>query len=249
MEVCANAYFRGAKNLARCKRRRASNCHRSMTTADFDFLYALRHQSEALVECARILEQTPPEFEWAWRRARLEHFRAMQALEAGEPTAARSRFALGAAAANQAQQLDFSRVEGAFWSGVCELEAARLGGKLALMATLTRAQKAIGRAARSDEEFHFAGPLRVLGRITHHKPLVLGGLLDGALAFYERALQIAPRNSTNQLYFADALLADRQPVRAREALRAVLESDSRDWKWETARDQKVAREWLGSRFD
>ncbi len=220
-----------------------------MTTADFDSLYANRHERDALEAGLRVLEDAPDEFEWLWRCARLDHFRAMQALESRDETGAKALFASGATAANQAQKLDFSRVEGAFWSGVCELEAARLGGKLALVATLTRAQKAIGRAARSDEEFHFAGPLRVLGRITHQKPLVLGGLLDGALAFYERALQIAPRNSTNQLYFADALLADRQPTRARAALREVLECDPHNWVWETARDQKIAREWLVSRFD
>lgn len=222
-----------------------------VTLAEFDALYSSRHESDVLESCIRILEKAPSdESEWEWRHARLFHFRAMQTLEQGEEMGARTLFSTGQKHADVAQKIDASRVEGTFWSGTCELEAARLSGKFALLSALVRAQKAVARAARINEEFHFAGPLRVLGRITHQKPLALGGTLDGAIAFYERALQIAPHNSTTGIYFADALLADRQPKRAREALNAVIEnSDPYNWAWETARDQKMAREWLQSRFD
>ena len=222
-----------------------------MTLADFDRLYANRHEASILNQCIESLDQTPSDnYDWLWRRARLRHYQAMQSAEAGDTKSARSLYGSAATEASKATRLDASRVEGPFWSATCELEAARLGGSLAMMAVLARAQKELQRAARIDEEFHYAGPLRVLGRLTHLKPLALGGTLDGAIAFYDRARQIAPRNSTTNLYLADALIADRQPKRAREAISAVLEnSDSQNWEWETRRDQKTARLWLESRFD
>lgn len=221
-----------------------------MNLADFDQLYANRHEEPVLAQCAQLLEQAPHDYEWLWRHARLKHFQAMQSAEAGDSKTARNLYQTASAHGAQATKLDASRVEGTFWHSTCELEAARLGGALAMMGVLSRAQKELQRAARIDEEFHYAGPLRVLGRVTHFKPLALGGMLDGAIAFYDRALQIAPRNSTNNLYLADALIADRQPKRAREVLHAILEnSDSQNWVWETLRDQKSAQQWLESRFD
>ncbi len=218
--------------------------------ADFDRLYAQRHEEPILAQCAKFLEQAPADYEWLWRRARLRHFEAMQHAEAGDTKGARTLYQQASAESAKATKLDAARVEGPFWTSICELEAARLGGALAMMGVLVRAQKELQRAARIDEEFHYAGPLRVLGRITHLKPLALGGMLDGAIAFYDRALQIAPRNSTNNLYLADALIADRQPKRARESIRAVLEDcDSQNWVWETRRDQKTAELWLQTRFD
>lgn len=57
---------------------------------------------------------------------------------------------------------------------------------------------------------HFAGPLRVWGKLMHQKPLLLGGSIDRALDIYRRALQIAPHNSTTLLYYAESLIADQR---------------------------------------
>lgn len=221
-----------------------------MNLADFDRLYASRHEAPVLQQCLEAIEQAAPDYEWLWRGARLKHFQAMQSAEADDAKSARSLFQAGSSDANKAMKLDGFRVEATFWSATCGLEAARLGGTLALMTVLSRAQKELHRAARIDEEYHYAGPLRVLGRVVHLKPLAIGGTLDGAIAFFDRARQIAPRNSTTNLYLADALIADRQPKRARQAIKDILEnSDSQNWEWETLRDQKTARLWLESRFD
>ncbi|RYX82054.1 tetratricopeptide repeat protein [bacterium] len=218
--------------------------------ADFDRLYANRHEEPSLAQCAQFLEQAPLDYEWQWRRARLKHFEAMQRAEAGDSKGAKALYIAASSHASQATKIDAARVEGPFWSSTCDMEVGRLGNSLALMGVLVRVQKELQRAARINEEYHYAGPLRSLGKLTHLKPLALGGMLDGAIAFYERALQIAPRNSTNNLYLADALIADRQPKRAREAIRAVLEdSDNTNWVWETQHDQKLAQQWLQTRFD
>lgn len=219
--------------------------------ARFDEIYSRRHEEEALNQCQKLIFLGRiADFEVGWRAARLEHFLAMQALERGDNRAARALFEEGANHAKAAENAEFARVEGAFWRGVCELEAARATGALAVARTFFAAEKRLERAACLDETYYQGGPARVLGRIFHHKPLALGGSLDRALAFYERALQIAPDNSTTLLYQADALLADHQPAAARRALNQILDLEMRaDWLWETVRDQKIAQIWLQKRLD
>lgn len=223
-----------------------------MTIAQFDELYTNRHQSDTLARCVSEIQTALAEsetFDWQWRAARLEHFRAMQAEATGQSEAARTHFHAGAGHATGAERAEGARVEGAFWRATCELEAARAEGTFAVARILGGAQKRLERACALDETFHYAGPLRVLGRLVQLKPLILGGNLDRALAFYDRALQIAPHHSTTLLYKADALLRDRQPAVARQTLQALLQAPSRGWVWECERDQNIAREWLVSRFD
>ncbi len=220
-----------------------------MTIPEFDILWRARHQASALEQCFEAA-QTADNFEWQWRMARLAHFMGMQAQEAGDTSEALEQFQIGKSAADLAHLQKPRSVESSFWLATCELERARLRGPVAVAAILNRAQKLLERALGADESFHFAGPLRVMGRMVQLKPLVMGGSLDRALTFYERALQLFPRHSTTRLYLADALISDRRPKEAREALHLVLEgSDPQDWAWETARDQKLARAWLAERLD
>jgi predicted Zn-dependent protease len=174
----------------------------------------------------------------------------MQLWEAGDKTAAGAQYQQGEALAREAWALESVRVEGNFWRAVCGLEAAHARGAGASLLALGRAEKQMERAAAIDETYHYAGPKRVLGRITQVRPLLLGGSLTRALAFYERALQIAPDNSTTLLYYADALLYHKEPGPARRALKRILaQHPTSDWVWETARDQKTAEEWLRRRLD
>jgi len=221
----------------------------TMTLPEFDSLWEHREDDANFGACFEAA-QTADNFEWQWRLARLAHFAGMKAGEESDAAGALEQFSVGKAAADLALLEKPRRVEAGFWLATCELERARLKGPLAVAAILNRCQKLLERAMATDEAFHFAGPVRVLGRVTQLKPLVLGGSLDKAIAHYERALQLFPRHSTTRLYLADALLLDRQPTAARQAIRAVLEdSDSQNWVWETARDQKTAREWLQTRLD
>ena len=222
-----------------------------MTFAEFDALYANRHVPANLnvLQNALLENLKTDNYGWLWRAARLDHFRAMQAHETSADEA-RALFAQGARHAQSAQLLEGDRVEAAFWAATCALEAARLGGKLAAAAALGKAQKQLNRAAQIDETYHFAGPLRVLGRVTHLKPLILGGNLDYALAFFERALQIAPDNSTTLLYYADALIADNQPGKARSTLKQIIAAPPlENWIWESERDRELARVMMAEKLD
>ena len=81
-----------------------------------------------------------------------------------------------------------------------------------------------------------------IARITHVKPLLLGGSIDRALDMYRRALQIAPHNSTNLLYYAEALMADQQKVQAREIFNQIIAAPiDEQWRAEQARDRQIAQ--------
>jgi tetratricopeptide (TPR) repeat protein len=192
-----------------------------------------------------LYEQKQPDYATLWRWARMSHFRAMQSLQAGDNAAARRHYAAGAQEGEAALRLQPNRVEAMFWCGVNTIEVARLGNKLAAVRALSKASRLIERSAWADETFHLAGPLRVLGRITHKKPLLLGGDINKAVAFFRRALQIAPQNSTTQLYLAEALLDDQQLREARSVLNGIVEAaPDADWMWEQTRDKVLARALL-----
>jgi tetratricopeptide (TPR) repeat protein len=207
-----------------------------------------RHDAEQLLELESTLDRALFRqgdvlgYPLLWRWARLSHFRAMQASD--EKEAVRN-YEAGAEEARKAIVLQPHRVEGYFWLGVNQLEAARRKSWASAARALPAAARHIERAMNIDEEYHFAGPLRVWARITHLKPLILGGSLDRALDIYRRALQIAPHNSTTLIYYSEALLADQQKPLARETLNAVISNpDDPEWYWEQQRDRQQARKLL-----
>lgn len=214
-----------------------------------DELWLQRHDETALQTYGETLTAwenaagAHDDYELLWRIAQWEHFRALQVL-AGENNApsAKTHLEGGAKRAARAMELERHRVEGWFWSGVCVLEAARLGGTFASARALSPSTRQIERAMAIDEGYNWAGPLRVLGRITHFKPLILGGSVDRALDVYRRALQIVPDNSTTLLYYSEALLADQQNALARQTLQNIINApDDAEWKWEQARDRNLAQ--------
>jgi tetratricopeptide (TPR) repeat protein len=164
-------------------------------------------------------------------------------MQHNEPAQARQLFTLGTQAAQEALASGSAySVEAHFWYGVNHIEAARLQGKIASARALGDATRHIERAAAIDETYHFAGPLRVLGRIMHMRPLLLGGDLNKAVDFLRRALQVSPDNSTTMLYLAEALFADRQLAETRSVVKRIIEgAPDPAWQWEQARDRKAAQ--------
>lgn len=180
-----------------------------------------------------------------WRWARMSHFRAMQADEDKRQEEAIRHWEAGAHEAQSAIPLQPHRVEGHFWLGVNALEAARRRGAIAAARAVPKAAQSVERAMNIDEEYHFGGPLRVWARITHLKPLILGGSIDRALDIYRRALQVAPYNSTTLLYYSQCLLADQQKPLARTTLQSIIDApDDPEWRWEQNRDRRLAQELI-----
>jgi tetratricopeptide (TPR) repeat protein len=213
-----------------------------------DALWQARHESaqlDALEASLTAALASGREYSHLWRAARLAHFRALQSEDSGQNDAALRFFEIGKNHAHHAVEANHHDVEGQFWLGVCVLEYSRRKSWIAAASALKNAESHIQRAMNQDETYHFAGPLRVMARITHHKPLLLGGSLERALDIYRRALQIFPENSTTLLYYCETLLADQQKNLARETLQKIISApEDADWVWEQARDRRLAKELL-----
>ena len=213
-----------------------------------DEFWQLRHKAAPVEPLESVLLSAlpvPQEYLTLWRLARFAHFRAMQSEEDGQQAEASRWFEIGKNHAQNAVELNRHEVEGHFWLGVNALEWSRRKSRIQIVSTFRMGAAHIERAMNQHEEYHFAGPVRVWARITHFKPLILGGSIDRALDIYRRALQIAPHNSTTLIYYAEALLADQQKPLARRTLHQIVDApDDKDWMWEQARDRKIAQAHL-----
>lgn len=219
---------------------------------DFEFLDELwksRHKAENFADLGRLLDSHAREtqeldarYELDWRRARCCHFTAMQC--GADKKGARAHFERGADLAQWTLNDQPHRVEGHFWWAVNFLEAGQRGGRWPAYWALRGAKPHLETAARLDETFHFAGPLRVLGRIAHLAPPRLGGGLAAGQDYFERALAIGD-NSTTRLYFGELLAASGDELGAKAQFEAILEApEDDDWIWEGARDRVLARAHL-----
>lgn len=215
------------------------------TLPELDTLWAERHRAGGLAafetELQLWLDRSPRDAHLLWRAARAHHFRAMQAGENGDSRTVLKFFEKGRLAAQKALRAEPENVGALFWVASCGLEAARERSPLATLWILPTARRRLEKAAELDAAFHYAGPLRVLGRIAHKTPPLLGGDIDEALYLYERALKLAPSHPTTSLYRAEALVDARRPADARVVLEKILAAPTlSDWVWEQERDRRRA---------
>jgi tetratricopeptide (TPR) repeat protein len=213
-------------------------------TARADALYAARDSIENVRASLEVLEQAaaPHDYEVAWRRARALFFLGQEAQRKRD---ARRYHAQGAQASEHAVSLEPERVEGHFWLGVNLALQARLENPLSALRRALSARRELERAARIDPTHHAAGPLRVLGRLQHKLPRLMGGGMKRARANFERAIEIAPANTVTRLYFAEMLLEIEAETEARTQLEATLQAPHDPaWAFEIKRDQRLAREML-----
>lgn len=198
---------------------------------------------ESFLQKAR--SANPSDYDTLWRTARVTYFRSRIEERSNNHDTARACLEKGAQISAEAIKADRAGVEGWFWLGMNEIELAKRAGKLAALGAWKKAQEHLETAARIDESYYFAGPLRELGHITHRKPLLLGGSAGVAMEFFKRALQIAPENSTTKLFYAEALLTEQQKAQARHLLHEIVEEEEHpEWVWEQARDKEIAKELL-----
>jgi tetratricopeptide (TPR) repeat protein len=181
-------------------------------------------------------------YEIAWRLGRALFFLGQEG-RAGETS--RELYAQGADAGKQALRAAPDRVEGHFWLGVnlALLAGAEPPLKAALHAV--QAKRALQQAVIIDPAYHAAGPLRVLARLRHKLPGLLGGGVVHAREQYERAIALAADNTVTRIYFAELLLELGELKRARAELDLVLQAPfDADWAFEIKRDQRIAGELL-----
>jgi hypothetical protein len=208
-------------------------------------LYRERARAGAVKESVSVLTaiaESSERYEVQWRLARALFFLGQ---EAGSTGPKRQLHAAAIDAAESASVLSPERVEGHFWLGVNLALFAESAGGIKAARALLRARTELKRAAAISEEYHGAGPLRVLGRLEHKAPLWLGASRKRSRRYFDRALQIAPANSVTLVYAAELSIYQREDERARALIERILNSPvDPDWEYETRRDREIARTLL-----
>ena len=154
-------------------------------------------------------------------------------------------YARGALHGRRAVELDARRVEGHFWMGVNLALRAEASKWLRGVFALLESRAALRRACKISEDYHGAGPLRVLGRLEHKSPRILGGSLARSLTLYNRALAIAPANTVTLVYAAQLEIDRHNLERAASLLETVMGLPiDPDWEFENIRDKNLAKSML-----
>lgn len=209
-----------------------------------DELYRQRAEPGAVRESVMVLSGAHggiDRYEVQWRLARALFFLGQQA---GSRDSSRQLYAAGIGAGERAVALNDDRVEGHFWIGVNLALLAETSGVRGARA-LHRARLELKRAIKIDERYHGAGPLRVLGRLDHKAPRILGGNRKRSRELLDRALAIAPSNSVTLTYAAELAIDNGERVRASDLLRQVIDSPTDgEWEFENNRDCALARSLL-----
>jgi hypothetical protein len=210
-----------------------------------DELYSNRAQPGAVRECVMVLSGAhgaADRYEVQWRLSRALFFLGQQA---GSRNSSIELYSAGIAAGERAVALNDERVEGHFWVGVNLALFADSRGGIRGVRALWWARKELLKAARINERYHDAGPLRVLGRLAHKTPRILGGSLRASCHYFERALAIAPSNSVTLIYAAEAAIESGELDRAAALLQKVLAlPDDPAWEFENQRDRGISRNLL-----
>ena len=210
-----------------------------------DELYQHRSQPESVRESVMVLSGArggSDRYEVQWRLARALFFLGQQA---NSRDSAQQLYAAGIGAGERAVALNSERVEGHFWVGVNLALFAESGSRWRALRALRGARTELRRAVSISEKYHDAGPLRVLGRLEHKAPKLLGGSLKRSRILFDRALEIAPSNSVTLVYAADLALDAGQRERATSLLQQILDSSvDPDWEFENNRDRELARSML-----
>lgn len=204
-----------------------------------DNLYAGRQEIANVEKSVELLEGATSEaFEVAWRLSRAKFFLGQE-----NESFARDFHREGIEAARRAVRERPERVEGHFWLGVNLALLAQRESAFKAVSHALQAKRALQRACEIDAAHHSAGPLRVLARLQHRLPRVLGGGWQKSLENFQKAIAIAPGNSVTHIYFAELLLEKGEADQARAHLEAVLNLPfDPEWAFEIERDKKLARE-------
>lgn len=221
----------------------------SVVTARADELYAGRAALDSVRESIDLLHSLKrlDAYEVQWRLARAYFFLGQEASEGADKTdhhhhgTQSGRFAVRAAP---------DRVEGQFWLGVNLSLQAAVATPWRAAALALHAKRTLIRAVTIDPSYHGAGSHRVLGRLLHRMPSVLGGGLARARRHFEAAVALDPLNTVTRIYYADLLNAQGESGLARMQWQAVLDAQ-RDpaWEFEQNRDREIARAALGTKSE
>ncbi len=208
-----------------------------------DELYSERQRIENVRTSIEILRSSVRnDYEILWRLGQALFFVGQ---EATDKNSALSNHCQGIVACEQAVASEPERVEGHFWLAVNLALAAQMQRRVLAIRKARRSILELRRAIKIDSSYHGAGPLRVLARLQHKLPRLLGGGSGRARTNYKAAVNLAPENTVSRIFFAELLLDSGERDLAREELEFVLNvSADPGWAFEIERDKRIAKEML-----
>lgn len=209
-----------------------------------DRLYAAREEKNGVRQSIELLQPLAAtgDYEATWRICRALFFLGQ---ESPDKAKARRLHRQAVTLGERAIKTATNRVENYFWLGVNLALLAEVENAFSASRHALRAKRMLSRAARIDPAYHGAAPLRVLAKLTHKLPTLLGGNTKRALALFERAIELAPSNTVTRIYFAEMLLEIGDATLARTQLEALLDAPiDPAWAFETKRDRHLALELL-----
>lgn len=181
-------------------------------------------------------------YEVQWRLARALFFLGQQG---DSRESSRQLYSTGISAGERAVALNDQRVEGHFWVGVNLALFAESNRGIRGLRALRWGRLELKRAIAISESYHDAGPLRVLARLEHKTPRILGGSIKRSREHLDRALAIAPSNSVTLMYAAELALQTGELERGCALLQQILASGiEAEWEFENKRDRELARALL-----
>lgn len=211
------------------------------TISQADELYSERQRIERVRLSVSILQSAGRnDYEILWRLGRAFFFLGQ---EAPDKDSALSCYYQGVVASEQAVAIAPARVEGHFWLAVNLALTAQTHRRLLAVRNARRAIRELRQAIQIDSSYHGAGPLRVLARLQHKLPRLLGGGSKRAHTNYKAAVNLAPQNTVTRIYFAELLLESGERDLGREQLEFVLNvATDPGWAFEIERDKQIAKE-------
>ena len=187
-----------------------------------DDLYARREDlmnvRKAIVALKQAQAGEPPNYDLAWRLAKLNYYIGAHSSDASEKDKA---FHDGIEAGKLAVQLSGDKPDGHFWLG------ANYGGNaqintLAGLADVEDIKREMETVLKMDERYQAGSAYMVLGEVYLEAPRLLGGDTEKAIENLEKGKRAGPDNALIRSHLAQAYAQANRPDDARKEIEALL---------------------------
>lgn len=171
-----------------------------------DAVWNVRHEMHAkIVDFLKRKPALPDDFEVLWRVSRLSYYGGFFALPQGATSEEKMNvFQVGVDAGDKARRMAAGRVEGHYWYAVTIGGWGIAKGILNALSSAKPMREALTEAIKIDPKYHYAGPLRVRGRLYNKLPgIVSFGDNKLALEDLKKAVSLAPESKLNHIYLAE----------------------------------------------
>lgn len=185
-----------------------SNAAIDPTTASLEAVWDKRASMHPqIVAFLKSRPRLPDEYDVQWRVSRLAYYAGFFATTDAQKAERMEIFRVGSEAGEKARKMQPGRVEGHYWYAI---SVGGLGIAKGIMASLSSAEpmrEALDEAVKLDARYHFAGPLRVRGRLYYKLP---GGIISfgdnkKAFADLKKAVELGPESKLNYVYLAEVV--------------------------------------------